>query len=282
MDNQFIIDIQNLTISTPDNKMLVNDVSLKIPKGKVVGIVGESGSGKSLTMKHLMGILPENLNISQNAAFFEDKAIQQNDVLPISMIFQDPMTSLNPLRTVGYHLLEVIQRYQKIDKSNAQKVAIDMLEKVGISQPDARMNQYPFELSGGMRQRIMIAMALLAKPKVLIADEPTTALDVTIQQQILSLIFKLQQEMGLTVIIVSHDFGVIAGMCDEVVVMNGGKIVEKGSVQDIFYDARHIYTKKLLTLAQFDMQLSNEKISLEGDLISVSPTHQVRMEDANV
>lgn len=282
MNNQIILDIQNLVISTPDNKMLVNDVSLKIPTGKVVGIVGESGSGKSLTMKSLMGILPENLTVSRKEALFEGKAIQAQDILPISMIFQDPMTSLNPLRTIGYHLLEVIQRYQQLDKVKAQQEAIEMLEKVGISQPELRMNQFPFELSGGMRQRIMIAMALLAKPKVLIADEPTTALDVTIQQQILSLIFKLQQEMALTVIIVSHDFGVIAGMCDEVVVMNGGKIVEQGSVQDIFYDARHVYTKKLLTLAQFDMHLANEKISLDGELVSISPTHKVRMEGANV
>lgn len=282
MNNQIILDIQNLVISTPDNKMLVNDVSLKIPTGKVVGIVGESGSGKSLTMKSLMGILPENLTVSRKEALFEGKAIQAQDILPISMIFQDPMTSLNPLRTIGYHLLEVIQRYQQLDKVKAQQEAVEMLEKVGISQPELRMNQFPFELSGGMRQRIMIAMALLAKPKVLIADEPTTALDVTIQQQILSLIFKLQQEMALTVIIVSHDFGVIAGMCDEVVVMNGGKIVEQGSVQDIFYDARHVYTKKLLTLAQFDMHLANEKISLDGELVSISPTHKVRMEGANV
>lgn len=280
--NEAIIELKNLMIydRQKDDRPLVKNVSLTIPKGSVVGIVGESGSGKSLTMKSLMGILPTNLKATYDTFTFNNESVDNTSILPFSMIFQDPMTSLNPLRTIGFHLVEVVQRHQKVSKEQAKEKALMMLEKVGITQPELRFNQYPFELSGGMRQRVMIAMALLVEPSVLIADEPTTALDVTIQLQILSLLYQLQQEMGLTVIIVSHDFGVIAGLCDYVTVMNGGQVVEQGTTDDIFNTPQHAYTKKLLALAKFEMTNQDDtSISIQGELVAVSSTHCVRMEE---
>ncbi|MFW7395583.1 ABC transporter ATP-binding protein, partial [Vagococcus fluvialis] len=216
---------------------IIKTIDLTIPKGEIVGIVGESGSGKSMTMKGIMNILPENGSMSYESFYFDGKD-QNNtkDKIPAAMIFQDPMTSLNPLRTIGYHLVEVVLRNNKLSKKEAEKLAIQELNKVGITLPEKRMKQYPHELSGGMRQRIMIAMALLAKPKLLIADEPTTALDVTIQAQILDLIRKLQQEEDLSVILVTHDFGIVAGMCQSIRVMYDGKIVEEGTIDEVFYE----------------------------------------------
>ncbi|MFW7395581.1 ABC transporter ATP-binding protein, partial [Vagococcus fluvialis] len=216
---------------------IIKTIDLTIPKGEIVGIVGESGSGKSMTMKGIMNILPENGSMSYETFYFDGKD-QNNtkDKIPAAMIFQDPMTSLNPLRTIGYHLVEVVLRNNKLSKKEAEKLAIQELNKVGITLPEKRMKQYPHELSGGMRQRIMIAMALLAKPKLLIADEPTTALDVTIQAQILDLIRKLQQEEELSVILVTHDFGIVAGMCQSIRVMYDGKIVEEGTIDEVFYE----------------------------------------------
>lgn len=279
--SEMSIVLEHLTIQTKtENRILVDDVSLAIPKHSVVGIVGESGSGKSLTMKSVMGILPENLVMSKTALTFNGTDVKNTEQLPVSMIFQDSMTSLNPLRTVGYHLIEVTQRYQKLAKKEAYQQAVNILEKVGITQAALRMKQFPFELSGGMRQRVMIAMALLSQSEVLIADEPTTALDVTIQLQILALISQLKQEMGLTVVLVSHDFGVIASMCDYIVVMYQGKIVEEGTVWEIFNHAKHPYTQKLLALAKFEMSQAQKKIHAPvGQLISISATHKVRMEE---
>ncbi|MBF0779932.1 MULTISPECIES: ABC transporter ATP-binding protein [unclassified Granulicatella] len=280
MTNEMSIVLKNLTIkSKKTNRILVNDVSLAIPKGSVVGIVGESGSGKSLTMKSIMGILPNNLSMSKSEFTCHGRPVNSKESLPISMIFQDPMTSLNPLRTIGYHLIEISQRYHGMSKKEAYQSAIQMLEKVGITQAKLRMEQFPFELSGGMRQRVMIAMALLSQPEVLIADEPTTALDVTIQLQILSLIAQLKQEMELSVVLVSHDFGVIASMCDYVIVMYQGQVVEEGTVLDIFEHASHPYTQKLLSLAKFDMSQSQVPISSQkGELVHLSDTHKLRME----
>lgn len=274
-----IIQLKQLHIAA--EKPLVKSVDLIVPKGSVVGVVGESGSGKTLTMKSLMHLLPSHLQVSYEQFLFNGETVSMDDALPISMIFQDPMTSLNPLRTVGFHLTEVVQRYQKVAKQEAIRLSIEMLETVGIQNARARMDQYPFELSGGMRQRVMIAMALLSKPEVLIADEPTTALDVTIQLQILALLAKLQKEMGLTVIIVSHDLGVIAGLCDYVNVMYQGQVVELGTVVDIFEHAQHTYTKKLLALAQFD--LTYDEVVGIGEktvLKRISPTHMLRVEEA--
>ncbi|MGT2753556.1 ABC transporter ATP-binding protein [Streptococcus ovis] len=276
--------LENLQITTKKGKeikTLVEDVTLKVPKGKVLGLVGESGSGKSLTVKSIMGIQPKEVSVSYDRLEFEEKKVVTGEALPIAMIFQDPMTSLNPLRKIGYHLEEIIKRFTpQLTATERQEKMVDMLSKVGIPQPEQRLNQYPFEFSGGMRQRILIAMALLAEPRVLIADEPTTALDVTIQAQILALIKELQESLGLTVVIVSHDFGVIAGLCDEVKVMRAGQVVEEGTVEDIFDNPLHPYTQELLQAARLEGQnaevATSERIVQEGKLVPVSDTHFVR------
>ncbi|EOT39637.1 ABC transporter ATP-binding protein [Enterococcus columbae] len=247
-----ILTIQQLSIyhRKAKDQPLVRPLDLAIPKGKTIGIIGESGSGKSLTMKALMGILPKQLTAEYTSYYYNGQQVTQTQHLPMAMIFQDPMTALNPLRTIGYHLFEVIRRREKnITKQALLTESIAALEKVGISYPAERLKNYPHELSGGMRQRIMIAMALLTKPKILIADEPTTALDVTIQFQILQLINQLQKTEGLTVLLVTHDFGVVAGMCDEVKVMYQGEIIEQGDTEQIFYHPQHAYTQKLLQAA---------------------------------
>ncbi|MFI3804832.1 ABC transporter ATP-binding protein [Vagococcus fluvialis] len=265
---------------------IIKTIDLTIPKGEIVGIVGESGSGKSMTMKGIMNILPENGSMSYESFYFDGKD-QNNtkDKIPAAMIFQDPMTSLNPLRTIGYHLVEVVLKNNKLSKKEAEKLAIQELNKVGITLPEKRMKQYPHELSGGMRQRIMIAMALLAKPKLLIADEPTTALDVTIQAQILDLIRKLQQEEDLSVILVTHDFGIVAGMCQSIRVMYDGKIVEEGTIDEVFYEPAHSYTKELLKAIptgeknQVLYSLSDYKETSQerenAEMINLSETHRV-------
>ena len=199
-----------------------------------------------------MSILPNNIFDKNDKFNFDGEEVKKGEKLPISMIFQNPMTSLDPVRTIGFHLIEVIERFQNKSKEDAKKLAIEQLEKVGILNAPLRMEQYPHELSGGMRQRILIAMALLANPKLLVADEPTTALDVTVQAQILSLIKKLQKETELSVALVSHDFGVIAGMCDYVYIMYRGRVVEKGNVEEIFSNAQHPYTKQLLAAARLE------------------------------
>lgn len=265
---------------------IIKKIDLTIPKGEIVGIVGESGSGKSMTMKSIMNILPENGSMSYESFYFDGKNQKgSKGRIPAAMIFQDPMTSLNPLRTIGYHLVEVVLRNNKLSKKEAENLAIQELNKVGISLPEKRMKQYPHELSGGMRQRIMIAMALLAKPKLLIADEPTTALDVTIQAQILDLIRKLQQEEDLSVILVTHDFGIVAGMCQSIRVMYDGKIVEEGTIDEVFYEPAHSYTKELLKAIptgkknQILYSLSDYKETAlereQAEMVNLSETHRI-------
>lgn len=251
-----IVELKNLTVNYKPNKevdkQLIHGIDVNFRKGHITGVVGESGSGKSILMRSIMSILPNNIFDKNDKFNFDGKAVKRGEKLPISMIFQNPMTSLDPVRTIGFHLTEVIERFQNKSKDDVKKLAIEQLEKVGILNAPLRMEQYPHELSGGMRQRILIAMALLANPKLLVADEPTTALDVTVQAQILSLIKKLQKETELSVALVSHDFGVIAGMCDYVYIMYRGRVVEKGNVEEIFSNAQHPYTKQLLAAARLE------------------------------
>lgn len=261
-----IVELKNLTVNYKPNKevdkQLIHGIDINFRKGHITGVVGESGSGKSILMRSIMSILPNNIFDKNDKFNFDGKEVKKGEKLPISMIFQNPMTSLDPVRTIGFHLIEVIERFQNKSKEEAKKLAIEQLEKVGILNAPLRMEQYPHELSGGMRQRILIAMALLANPKLLVADEPTTALDVTVQAQILSLIKKLQKETELSVALVSHDFGVIAGMCDYVYIMYRGRVVEKGNVEEIFSNAQHPYTKQLLAAARLE-NTNNELLTVD-------------------
>ena len=232
----------------------VDGVSFQLERGKVLGIVGESGSGKSVTAYSIMQILAPTGKIiggsvkldGQELVNAGEKVLRTVRGNKISIIFQDPMTSLNPTYTVGHQLMEAILLHTKRNKQQAHERALEMLRLVNINQPEKRMKQYPFELSGGMRQRVMIAMALACEPDILIADEPTTALDVTIQAQILDLMRDLQKQLGMAIIMITHDLGVVAQMCDEVVVMYAGSICEQGTADEIFYNPRHEYTKGLL------------------------------------
>ena len=233
----------------------VNGVSFNLGRGKILGVVGESGSGKSVTAYSIMQILASTGKVVKGEILFNGENIlnynkKQMDEFrgeKCSIIFQDPMTSLNPTFTVGWQLREALRLHtQYKTRSAANRRAIELLEMVGVNEPESRIKQYPFELSGGMRQRVMIAMALACEPDILIADEPTTALDVTIQAQILELMKDLQKKLGMAIILVTHDLGVIASMCDEIIVMYGGRVCERGTADDIFYRPCHEYTKGLL------------------------------------
>ena len=232
----------------------VNGVSFNLEKGKVLGIVGESGSGKSVTAYSIMQILEMTGKIVGGSVKFTgqelvgagEKVMKTIRGNKISIIFQDPMTSLNPTYTIGHQLMEAIILHTDRNKKQAYDRAVEMLRLVNVNEPEKRMNQYPYEFSGGMRQRVMIAMALACEPDVLIADEPTTALDVTIQAQILELMQSLQEELGMAIIMITHDLGVVAQMCDEVIVMYAGSICEQGTADEIFYNPKHEYTKGLM------------------------------------
>ena len=232
----------------------VNGVSFDLDPGEILGIVGESGSGKSVTAYSIMQILADTGKITggkilykgQDLSTWSEKQMQSFRGKNCSIIFQDPMTSLNPVFTIGSQLKEAVVLHTTRRGAEADGRVKELLDLVGINEPEKRMKQYPFELSGGMRQRVMIAMALACEPDILIADEPTTALDVTIQAQILELIQDLQKKMGMAVILVTHDLGVIADMCDNIVVMYGGRICERGTAREIFYNPKHEYTRGLL------------------------------------
>ena len=232
----------------------VNGVSFYLDHGKVLGIVGESGSGKSVTAYSIMQILEKTGKIVSGSIKFDgqelvgagEKVMKTIRGNKISIIFQDPMTSLNPTYTIGHQLMEAIILHTNRNKKEARERAVEMLRLVNINEPEKRMKQYPFEFSGGMRQRIMIAMALACEPDILIADEPTIALDVTIQAQILELMQSLQKELGMAIIMITHDLGVVAQMCDEVIVMYAGSICEQGTADEIFYNPKHEYTKGLM------------------------------------
>ena len=232
----------------------VNGISFNLDHGKVLGIVGESGSGKSVTAYSIMQILASTGKIvggsikldGQELVNSGEKTMRKIRGNKVSIIFQDPMTSLNPTHTIGHQIMEAILLHTGRTKKEARARAVEMLRLVNINEPEKRMKQYPHELSGGMRQRVVIAMALACEPDILIADEPTTALDVTIQAQILDLMTSLQKELGMAIIMITHDLGVVAQMCDEVIVMYAGSICEQGTADEIFYNPRHEYTKGLM------------------------------------
>ena len=255
--SETILSVKNLHTSfKTDNGevMAVNGVSFDLEKGKILGIVGESGSGKSVTAYSIMQILEKNGRITDGQVLYKGQDItkytekQMRDFRGkcCSILFQDPMTSLNPVFTVGNQLREAIELHTDRKGKAAEARAVEMLTLVGVNEPEKRVKQYPYELSGGMRQRVMIAMALACEPDILIADEPTTALDVTIQAQILELMQDLQKKLGMAIIMVTHDLGVIAELCDEIIVLYGGRVCERGTAEDIFYRPRHEYTKGLL------------------------------------
>lgn len=232
----------------------IRDISFCVERGEFVGIVGESGSGKSVTSLSIMQLLQYPGRVTGGEILFDGEDLLKKDKREmrrirgnrISMCFQDPMTALNPLYTIGNQINEVLLEHQKMSKKEATQKTIEMLKMVGIPDPEARVRNYPHEFSGGMRQRAMIAMALACQPELLIADEPTTALDVTIQAQVLRLLKQLQEHTGTSIILITHDLGVVASSCRRVIVMYGGQIMETGSVSDIFYAPRHPYTMGLL------------------------------------
>ena len=232
----------------------VNGISFNLDHGKVLGIVGESGSGKSVTAYSIMQILANTGKIvsgsiklnGQELVGAGEKVMKTVRGNKVSIIFQDPMTSLNPTYTIGRQLIEAITLHTNRNKKQAWDRAVEMLRLVNVNEPERRMKQYPYEFSGGMRQRVMIAMALACEPDILIADEPTTALDVTIQAQILDLMKSLQEELGMAIIMITHDLGVVAQLCDEVIVMYAGSICEQGTAEEIFYNPKHEYTKGLM------------------------------------
>jgi len=252
-----LLEVDNLRTSfyTDDGEVkAVDGVSFKLPKGKTLGIVGESGSGKSITALSILRLLASNGKIiggevkfkGENLIDYSDNQMRSIRGNAISMIFQEPMTSLNPVFTVGQQIGESLIKHKMMSKRDAQEKSVDLLKLVGIPSPEARVKNYPYELSGGMRQRVMIAMALACDPEMLIADEPTTALDVTIQAQILGLIKELQHRLGMSVIFITHDLGVVAETCDYVAVMYAGQVVEYTDVYSLFREPRHPYTIGLL------------------------------------
>jgi oligopeptide transport system ATP-binding protein len=257
----------------------VDGISFEIDRSKTLGIVGESGSGKSVACYSLLGLIPcPPGRIESGTALFDGtdlldcskKGLQKIRGNRISMIFQDPMTSLNPYLTVGFQLTEALLQHKKISKEDALKRAIQALIEVGIHDAQKRMKQFPHEFSGGMRQRAMIAMALITEPQLLIADEPTTSLDVTIQAQILELIKKMQRDHGTAVIFITHDLGVIAGISDDVIVMYGGKILESGVTRTIYYNHQHPYTKALLDSIPSTHKPGEELYTIPGQPPDVS------------
>jgi peptide/nickel transport system ATP-binding protein len=274
-NQQSLLDVRNLkTYFHTESAVVpaVDGVSFKLKKGEVVAIVGESGCGKSITSFSIMGLVGAPGRIEGGEILFEGKDLTKasNKEMrnlrgnEMSMIFQEPLTSLNPLFTVGFQIVEVIRLHQKLDKKAAKLKGIEMLKKVGIPRPDKVYDSFPHKLSGGMRQRVMIAMALSCNPKLLIADEPTTALDVTIQAQILKLMRDLRDEYETAIMLITHDLGVVAEMVDRVIVMYAGQVVEEGDVFELFKNPKHPYTKGLMKSTPKIQELKDELDSIEG------------------
>lgn len=272
-----VVDLNTSFHTDRGEVMAVNGVSFNLDRGKILGIVGESGSGKSVTAYSIMQILEKNGSIKkgqvlykgQDITKFSEKQMREFRGKCCSIIFQDPMTSLNPVFTIGNQLKEAIELHTDRKGKVAMDRAIEMLTLVGVNEPEKRVKQYPYELSGGMRQRVMIAMALACEPDILIADEPTTALDVTIQAQILELMQSLQKKLGMAIIMVTHDLGVIADMCDEIIVMYGGRVCERGTAEDIFYRPAHEYTKGLLKSIPSVDRMGEKLIPIPGTPINL-------------
>ncbi|HOJ09223.1 MAG TPA: ABC transporter ATP-binding protein [Clostridiales bacterium] len=274
--SNILLDIKNLKVSffTPAGEVkAINDVSIQMEEGDVLGIVGESGSGKSVTSYSIMGLVPFPGRIIDGTIDFnghrindmteaELRSIRGNEV---SIIFQDPMTSLNPVYTIGNQIREAILLHTNLNKQQAYERSVELLKLVGINEPEKRLKQYPHELSGGMRQRVMIAIALACEPKLLIADEPTTALDVTIQAQIMELMTELKNKINMSIILITHDLGIVSSVCRKIMVMYAGKIVESGTIDDIFYNPKHEYTKGLLrSIPKLNTKEHEKLVPIEG------------------
>ncbi len=274
--SEYLVDIKNerLSFFTPAGEVkALNDVSIHMREGEVLGIVGESGSGKSVTAYSLMGLTAHPGKLIDGSLYFNghqietmsDKEMRKIRGNEVSIIFQDPMTSLNPVYTIGNQIMEAVFLHTDKNRAQAKERARELLELVGINEPEKRLRQYPHELSGGMRQRVMIAIALACEPKLLIADEPTTALDVTIQAQILELMMELKDKLGMAIIMITHDLGVVASMCERIAVMYAGKIVEYGTADDIFYSPKHEYTKGLIrSIPKLDTKEHERLVPIEG------------------
>ena len=279
-ENNILLSVKNLhTAFRTDSGEVqaVNGVSFNLDRGEVLGIVGESGSGKSVTAYSIMQILAGNGYIKEGEILYKGEDITKWNEKKMaafrgkccSIIFQDPMTSLNPVYTVGNQIEEAIRLHTEKKGDEIKARSVELLNLVGITDPEKRLKQYPFSLSGGMRQRVMIAMALACEPDILIADEPTTALDVTIQAQILELMQELQQKLGMAIIIVTHDLGVIADMCTSIIVMYGGRICERGTADEIFYNPKHEYTKGLLRSIPSINNMKKKLIPIAGTPINM-------------
>ena len=281
-----LLEVKDLRVQFPTEDGLVNavnGVSFTLDAGETLGVVGESGSGKSVTFLTVLGLVNDRQAVVSGQVLFRGQdllTLRQDEFrdirgAKISMIFQDPMTSLHPFYKVGKQIAEAIQVHQDLSGDAAMKLSVEMLRKVGIPRPEERANQYPHEFSGGMRQRAMIAMALALNPDLLIADEPTTALDVTVQAQILDLIDRLKDEFGAAVVMITHDLGVVAEHCDNIQVMYGGKIVEYGTADDVYYNSHHPYTWGLLgSIARLDTGTGERLHPIKGlppSLINIPP-----------
>lgn len=274
--SDYLVEIKDerLSFFTPAGEVkALNGVSFHLNEGEILGIVGESGSGKSVTSYSLMGLTAYPGKLVGGDLYFNghhinemsEKDFQKMRGNEVSLIFQDPMTSLNPVYTIGNQIMEVITLHTNKTKAEAHERAKELLTLVGINEPEKRLKQYPHELSGGMRQRVMIAIALACEPKLLIADEPTTALDVTIQAQILELMMELKEKLGMAIIMITHDLGIVAATCEKIAVMYAGHIVEYGTTDDIFYRPKHEYTKGLIrSIPRMDAKDHEKLIPIEG------------------